>query len=426
MTTHLSPPVSHFNKEDQASYIAFEQKVNAHLADLQYNQELIIRAPTVAQAADVLLANVLCCANNQEPPAVPTGVHVKNFTLEALFGNRLHIDVGPSVGDGPLRSMWAQVIKMITSSDDSSLHISGDLYTPVLYDYPLSPQDIAHFKSLGFVIGLSLLHRLTFLPISPYLVLLMIHGFDAATDLSFIHKMSPNIMTRLDTWPPPNVTSLKPGADPAAMIMEHIPTTSLSLLRSRLEGSHCKAFIGLTTKQLISSFLFGTPHHQDVEAHPIITAMKDGFEKAFPADLDQFFPTLTNTLLILNHICARRIITHPEQVISKIRISNMADTNEASDPTNLIMFQLDFLKSVTRYLRGRGPPIGEGAEIEEGIKMLDAAYRSRRLMKAITGSEYLGDPIDQELNIHFVSEFLEDWKMAELCVRHSTRLHIQY
>ncbi|KAG6914435.1 hypothetical protein DXG01_000386 [Tephrocybe rancida] len=87
MITHSSPPVSHFNKEDQASYIAFEQKVNAHLANLQYNQELIIWVPTVAQAANVLLANVLCCANNQEPPAVPTGVRVKNFVLEALFGN---------------------------------------------------------------------------------------------------------------------------------------------------------------------------------------------------------------------------------------------------------------------------------------------------------------------------------------------------
>ncbi|KAG6914436.1 hypothetical protein DXG01_000387 [Tephrocybe rancida] len=239
-------------------------------------------------------------------------------------------------------------------------------------------------------------------------MLLMIHGFDAATDLSFIHKMSPNIMTRLDTWPPPNATSLKPGADPAAMIMEHIPTTSLSLLRSHLEGSHCKAFIDQTTKQLISSFLFGTPHHQDVEAHPIITAMKDGFEKAFPADLNQFFPTLMNTLSILNHICAGRIITHPEQVISKIRISTMADTNKASDST--ITFQLDFLKSVTRYLCGCGPPIGEGAEIEEGIKMSDAAYRSRRLMKAITGSEYLGDPINQELNgcmIHICSETID-------------------
>jgi uncharacterized iron-regulated membrane protein len=81
------------------------------------------------------------------------------------------------------------------------------------------------------IFRLSLLHGYTPLPISPFLILYLLHGFTAATNRTFIQAIAPDAHARLSTWPPRSITDadgnraliLPPGQDPMNMIFEHIP-----------------------------------------------------------------------------------------------------------------------------------------------------------------------------------------------------------
>ncbi|KAG6914662.1 hypothetical protein DXG01_016044 [Tephrocybe rancida] len=310
---------------------------------------------------------------------------------------------GPAVGDGPEISAWAEMTKLI-SQDGSWVKITEELYTALIHDIPQSAEEIQKFTTYGFVIAMSILWGRLFLPISPFLILLMMHDFQTSIDHTFMQKMTPVIMTRLKTWPPQDNQPINMTSQPGIMISLCLPGTPLPIVRRMLRGNPSQESLNDITQKITSSLIFGTIRHDDLHQHPIICALLIGFEKIFlPSSRmrNMIFSDPRNTLAVLDRILEGCIVASPEQLIARLVVSPSQDEN--IDPLlRQDALQLLFLQWVARFLRGEGPPSGEGLESAAkepeddgelpGAKDAQLLHRSRRLLNALTGSPYLQGP----------------------------------
>ena len=131
------------------------------------------------------------------------------------------------VGDGPVRSVWQELLKLLTSNAQHWLAIGDEMYTPLILPFPPEDKDLAAYKVYGAIICLSIIWGQHILPISPFFLLYLLHGFDSVTDLSVIRVMAPEMGHRLSSWPPPtrNIAgrselTLIMGQDPMNMVIE--------------------------------------------------------------------------------------------------------------------------------------------------------------------------------------------------------------
>lgn len=181
--------------------------------------------------------------------------------------------------------------------EDHWMSILGDIYqTSILRDWNTT-NDSALQAAYGFVLALSLLHEISFMPILPFLLLLLLHGFDTAIDAVFLDRMAPDILTRLSSWPPQHPSLLNVTSDLMAMVIEYLPNTpvrynyiliyiflyfiKIAYVRSRLESSDREDFIEMIRKQLLCAMLFGTIGYTHIENHVVITTIKQGFLQVF-------------------------------------------------------------------------------------------------------------------------------------------------
>jgi hypothetical protein len=214
-----------------------------------------------------------------------------------------------------MRSFWSALLRHVVEETGDWIAISGDIFTPNLVDLPSSPAQHAIFKAYGLIIQLTLLHGLNLLPISPFIVLFLLHGFKTATNHHFISAIAPELADRLATWPTqPTINSsgrfpinLVPGQDPMNLIYEfipnlqvcyvisipifcHDPTIQASVMRTlsvdALEAIREKLYCGV----IFQSQGMLDSHRQ----HPLLLALKEGFNMEISASRQGFS---------LSHVC---------------------------------------------------------------------------------------------------------------------------
>jgi hypothetical protein len=138
---------------------------------------------------------------------------------------------GEGVGDGPVKSVWQALTRLIVNNLQHWMAVGDGLFTPLILPYFSSPQDLAMFRTYGWIMQLGLLWNQEFLPFSPVLLLFLIDGFNSATNAPFVSAVAPECAARLSSWPPPMTTTLSGepqlqvivGADPMNLIIDSIP-----------------------------------------------------------------------------------------------------------------------------------------------------------------------------------------------------------
>ena len=176
---------------------------------------------------------------------------------------------------------------------------------------------IAQYMTYGLIMCLTLLLEYDLLPISPFLILYLIHGFDCTANPTFIHQLAPDSYNLLSTWPPTSSTddqghttlNLSLGSDLMNLIFMHIPDVQvwyclinmllpiwclqmahLSMLS--IEGIHS------ITPQLQSGILFNLQHYHCEPGHSLLNALTRGFNYPFTS----LAPGLTFTEAFLNYL----------------------------------------------------------------------------------------------------------------------------
>jgi hypothetical protein len=140
-----------------------------------------------------------------------------------------------AVGSGPGRSVWEALIQMLIDKHDHWTEVADGFYVPVITAVPPTLNTVMQYKTYGLILRLTLLLQYDLLPISPFLILYLIHGFDLATDPSFIHQLAPDSHNSLSTWPPTSSTdnqgrttlNLSLGIEPMNIIFTHIPNVQV-------------------------------------------------------------------------------------------------------------------------------------------------------------------------------------------------------
>jgi len=140
-----------------------------------------------------------------------------------------------AVGSGPGQSVWEALIQMLIDKHDHWTEVADGFYVPVITAVPPTLNTVMQYKTYGLILRLTLLLQYDLLPISPFLILYLIHGFDLATGPSFIHQLAPDSHNSLSTWPPTSSTdnqgrttlNLSLGIEPMNIIFTHIPNVQV-------------------------------------------------------------------------------------------------------------------------------------------------------------------------------------------------------
>jgi hypothetical protein len=91
-------------------------------------------------------------------------------------------------------------------------------FVPLIMSFKPSADDLVLFHAYGVIMRLLLVWKQTIFPISPALLMYLVEGFEAATDLEFLKLVTPQIAGRLATWPPPLELSASGESRPAFVI----------------------------------------------------------------------------------------------------------------------------------------------------------------------------------------------------------------
>ena len=173
------------------------------------------------------------------------------------------------------------------------------MYTPLVLPFAPDEKDLTAYKVYGSIIALGIIWGQHHLPLSPFFLLYLLHGFNSITDISLIRAMAPEMGHRLSSWPPPTITvdgqselQLQVGCDPMNMIFEHFSHIQVCFLYLQFSGDwllwqpvHLRRLspdaCTMFEHQIIGAYLFGTQDIKDKPEHPLVVAFKSGFESIF-------------------------------------------------------------------------------------------------------------------------------------------------
>jgi hypothetical protein len=104
-------------------------------------------------------------------------------------------------------------------------------FVPLIMSFRPSADDLVSFHAYAAIMRLLLAWKQTIFPISPALLMYLVEGFEATTDLEFLKLVTPQIADHLATWPPPLEMSasgeLQPtfiiGQDPMNLVFQVLP-----------------------------------------------------------------------------------------------------------------------------------------------------------------------------------------------------------
>ncbi|KAF9237120.1 hypothetical protein BU15DRAFT_76230 [Melanogaster broomeanus] len=369
-----------------------------------------IQANSAADAAKGFLA--LC-----------TSFHNCNPTT--LNFNNVTITIGDGVGDGPLRSFWAALMVLITE-DSGHWHGVGEdgYYVPVVTSLPPSEEELRSFRAYGMIMRTGLIWGMELLPISPAIILLIIAGYQAAIESTFLEAVAPFTSRRLSSWPPPTVhdsvtgvprMQISQGCDPYTMILEVDGTIQLRTLASTAQ---------LELGQRLTSFMvFKTQAAQLEPLHSIYSAMALAFRECLYGErqfsqASLFYPGTSDSQMspadILVGMFGDRTVNSVQQIIGLLTpypLPSLLPSTPGFDP------QLDYprlaakwMQHLKRYLRGTGVPRNhDGSLLFDERENDDPLFRAKLFLRCVSASSFL--PIDpmQKIRIKFTLQTTHRW-----------------
>ncbi|KAG6875744.1 hypothetical protein C0992_002549, partial [Termitomyces sp. T32_za158] len=404
------------------------------LKPLDYDKLLSIAhpGPTAAHVSPLIYTHIHALLSNTPLPTdLAPGIRFKNFTMNGLFASRLRISIGEGVGDGPVRSAWAGLLLHMVATGHWA-EIAPGLFTPHFIPGIIpSAADITAYKTYGLILRLTLLHNQVILPISPFLILLLSHNFEIATNMDLINKVAPLLAIRLATWPPQKLFNsetgefemdLTNGQDPMLLVVDLIPNVTIQYVRTLGEES-----LKVIKKQLTAGLLFATTNYLGIQTHPLFLALKSGFNDDFAetgstTSFIETFGESEHALRLINALYIGKTVTNIEQVIALIRTQPIDTIGTTLDEDECRKFEKLALKSIKRFLRGHGLPTGEGSENRHDNNANHPLFRCKEFLRSLTGSEYLPD---QHILIRFVNLFSPSQRLASnvgahihVCTKH--------
>lgn len=287
---------------------------------------------TGAQALLISLRSLIC---GTPPDPLPSGALVRNcelqnlssrcyqfrmyvFLLSTLAINVTYLCSAEAVGSGPGRSVWEALIQILIAKHDHWTLVADGFFVPVITAVPPTSSTIADYVTYGSILKLTLLLQYDILPVSPFLILFLLHGFDLATNSSFICHLAPESHRALSTWPPISLTdnqghttlNLTLGNDPMNLIFNHIPGAQVlsswdlpnPSFTPHPQIAHLSTLSpeGVTSiaAQLTSGVIFNSQHFLREPQHPLLIALKDGFDHplGFAASHSRFSQVLIFSL----------------------------------------------------------------------------------------------------------------------------------
>ncbi|KAG5333230.1 hypothetical protein C0989_006017 [Termitomyces sp. Mn162] len=389
LTSSTPPLQSSITDADYARYILFDDNRQQDFAELlAAEDEFLLKAPTEAKAGEALFA-CLHSSLHSKPTPVILGVSIENCSLHALLNSVVHIEIGSAIGQGPEQSAWSNLVECMIKNSRHWLLASGDYYFLRLQDLPWSEDDFVLFETYGFVLGVMLLRKHPSLPVSPHLLPLLLCDYETAVHETLISTMSPNAFQRLQTWPPTNVADLNLTTDPMIMLIDYL-NLELPFIQdicTTSEQSH--AIMDHISHQLKNVLLFSkslsTP--QDLMQHPVLVAVQKGFDRVFPttSKTKMFFQNRHTAISVFKYMYNTSLISDPNQVISRLSILSSEEQSSLEKEA----FEALFLRSVSRFLQGHGKPDNNVPYTAELPSSTDVMHRSRRLLMAMTGTEFI-------------------------------------
>jgi hypothetical protein len=261
MATSTTPKVQNYlaNRALVAWHRMLRDQV---IIDIDEASQLRLTAEDPSSAATALFNHIVAlCAGGR--PQETTGVHIQNCTWHSLMASQRRFRMcvplscsfntaqtssyfrGSGVGQGPQTSTFVALAKHITSNQHHWVLDDEGHFIPLIMSFTPSDHDLLMFRAYGAVMRLLLIWKQGFLPFSPALLMYLVEGFEAATDLNFLKLVAPQIADRLATWPPPLEVSgdggLQPafvlGKDPMNMVFQVLPNLQVDLGHLRLSST---------------------------------------------------------------------------------------------------------------------------------------------------------------------------------------------
>ncbi|KAF4606218.1 hypothetical protein EYR38_000267 [Pleurotus pulmonarius] len=365
---------------------------------------LSLVAATEGDAALALVQRIVAhhANTNSDTIQYPAGVEFTAFSFQDLAHGRRHLRVGSGVGSGVERAVIRAAIRLITS--DTSYWRNHDGF--VVWALRPDPNNVnAHRLACARAHGtLCALHMVWLAaiphPVSPFLLLLAIHGFSALIDSAFIRKVNPQLADTLSAWPmdpstPISISTMEQSRR-ILLVLSYIGISSVQELRDASTAERTS-----WTFMIFASSLLGA-RDEHVRVAPEISAFIEGFNMCLTPQLDliKAFGKPAETKSLLLKMDARQV-SDPAQLIEKI---HMID-HPSDDHVGSI-----FMSHFARYLRGSGHPNPQDRDadfITPSTRLADAhnhVYRAQHFLQVCSGSDILPTESGWTIDMCFIHE----------------------
>ncbi|KAG1855242.1 hypothetical protein F4604DRAFT_1685731 [Suillus subluteus] len=125
-----------------------------------------ITAPDAMQAAESFLALCKVWYQSSGQLVFPDDIEIINGTPLNLIIGSIDAAIGYGVRDGPMRSVWAALITMITQYSGHWQLMSEGYYMPIVTSLPPCDEDIISFSAYSLIIRTGLILGMELLPIA--------------------------------------------------------------------------------------------------------------------------------------------------------------------------------------------------------------------------------------------------------------------
>ncbi|KAI0349012.1 hypothetical protein OH77DRAFT_263486 [Trametes cingulata] len=392
-----------------------------------YERGVMINAPSVLEGAQALFEAVtqFASAGTGTVNLLLDRAEVLDLNEASLLARFPSVQIGDAVGPGPARAVFAQTIQLMVKNSRYWTRTSDDqYYTPLIPGTPLSRADLDYYRACGVVLSMALLWGQDILPISPMLLALLVGGYEAACDKKLLTCLSPKLVARLDTWPPPRIQNdvtgsqeyqVQLGRDPMNLVMEFVPNTQASHIRHlSVEG------VDALTPTLTSGLLFQAKSedlgHPGGELHTIYRVMKEGLDQQGLTrshigrlETSSILETFQEKQIsrIVTGLCANHRVTSYAQLIPLLKPQVIVLPEHPGFDASLDYDALAgrWMQAFQRYLSGTGHPDHERfqeARLENAPETHHDTFRPLLFLEAVSDSELL--PRDEDtIEIRFMT-----------------------
>ncbi|KAF6741347.1 hypothetical protein DFP72DRAFT_1084403 [Ephemerocybe angulata] len=354
---------------------------------------------------------------------------IRNGTMDKFNSSYWKASIGAASGPGPMAEVWARWMSQYLSETPSvwTRCATDGLYTivnypPWLISALVSTELTEDFAFAGFVMRTAILTGLDLLPISPFVLGVVLNSVDICFEDALIEKVTPELWDRMQSWPPKELPGSRPprldvrlGSNVASLLIDSDIGIPISAVRY-LPQDICESVL---QRPILLSLMFKItitdPEACDPnrfwfnEDHIVSMSLKAGFfheEARFPK-IERIFsleadPRALDTLSILATYYGNRRVIDSDSVLSLVDFaSTIKTTSLGYDGTVkydicIKRFEALFAKYLSTPGHVEASSVPDVSEIKDTHPYLDdvhpKALRPFLFIQAVTGSRYLPLP----------------------------------